>query len=778
MSRSSVCRSSTRVSHSFPVVLLLLPLFLSLLGLPPGAARAQGDPAPEARPQEPAPGPTKEEIELRAHLDAADPKEWVRGLTRILPLCQRPAPPSWISQLLREYVIERGGENPGRTRTILDDRVIRTPTPGEDILLEMLQQEPLGPFHDEVRATLSRIASDPMRREGLLKLLERAKLPLLFERLFPVLAHHDPGGAVDLAIGVLAAEEGEVIEKPLEEAVVRALGGFLDLPLEDSGAWQEWWNLHKEDAHLEALLHRRETEFEAEAVTIWERASDLLRAGNPASYRSWLLAYLESSVRPRLRQRALVEVKRFAQRLAGNGNPASASQCRDLLRPLADRSLEIVRGQGEKGAMRLAALDALGEMGLFRDDPEIVSLLDGWIGRLAREAPLTSLERDLGLRSVEVAGRLKAPVGDALDGLLKTIIPARDDGDWGQIPEALLLAVLKSLKETGPRAGTVPLIQRVFHHLERARVPAIQVLLEGVPEGSRGEVLAFFTGVLEDETLGDPRTLAILGLGRLGDRAGIRPLQEVILAPDGTGLTDRSAAVGAIASIGGREAVWSLRNLLGNLPAEEQELREEVIAEARDLCVRDQTLEMLVLFLLGDSAQDRSQWFEEVIETPEVARLLDTGELPTDFIASHGDAFQNWWVLRRELCRLLAERAPGAGVGPEGVQAYRALAASARDVLDFAKDAPAGTFSRRSFQHFELVGSLRAQLLEAVERGDPEALMTGLGRLAAQEQKLFPEAHPEGTPLAGKHLTWLLEALKSREPAEWQQTFLNALERG
>jgi len=683
--------------------------------------------------------------------------------------------------MLIEYLDARALEVEERTRAILAEPVMRTPSPGEDVLIHLLGGESgFEHFGTEIVGTLSKIASDRDRRDALARVLEREPSGIIFERLFPILAPYEPNRIVGMAIARL-----EACPPPLEVAIRRSLAAFVGYDFDSAEKWRNWWAENDEET-VQAIIIERERRLADERISrMWEQANRHLAGGPPAAYRSWLLESLSSAQATSIRLAALAEVERFVPQLATADPPVATEQQREILRPLLVRLVEMVPGEAttlrdrDPQRTRTRALNALGKFSLFRDDPMLLDLLGALIDQLPRAgfAGDTPASR-LGQTAVKVAGALAAPVGASLDRALLSLLPADGETDaWNQVPTKPLELLLDSLEQVGARVETVAAIERIYEHRADSREDALEVLvLRGVPAEAADEALALFVRVLADGSGDNLRTLALNGIGRLGRPEGIPALRSAILSVD-LDRAHRSAALLGIRSIGGPEALAAVVGLLEELP-EGDELRPELIQRGAELCAQDQTLVAVEALLLDEEGAGRP-WLGAVAERPEIAALLDPARRPKDFLASRPEAYRRFERIHAALWSARAEAALAQGdlvkVG-EGLQQVSAGVRAVTDVLGGGPAVEPRSGARRTLDALELAAGQRAKVAGQLVRREIDSLWTTLAQL------LEAERGGQGTDggecvLAGTHLAWVVDSVRTFRPFDDNAPFIAGLER-
>ncbi len=725
--------------------------------------------------------------QVRGFLDSGDSQDWVRGLTLLQQATQQGggAPP-WTRELLIEYLDTRALEDPLRTRAILADPVMRSPSPGEGVLIYLLGGEAsYENFGVEIESAFSQIASKRERRDSLSQLLGGEVSGTLFERLFPILAQFEPNRLVDLAIERLAAST-----PPLEPAIRRALASFVGYDLVSATEWREWWDVHKKDAVLRLIVERERRRADERTSRMWELANRHLFEGAPGGYQRFLLDSLQTTQPPSVRTSALQELERFVPRLTGaiGEGALTPQQQQELLSPLLGRLVEMVDTEAttlrDRDPVRtqVRALTALGTFAMFKNEPRVVELLS----RLIEKLPGTDFSGDsrdarLGQLAVRIAGVLQAPVGRALDRALAALLPAGGGDAWDTVPPKPLAYLLQSLKQVGASAETVTQLERIYENRPDARENALWVLVQaGVPsdDASAQTALKLFGRALSEEGSSDSLwTLAINGIGRLGSADGIPPLRNAILGPDLT-RERKSAALNSLRSIGGEKALETMVDLLLQIP-EGDDLGVEIVERAGDLCALDPTLQALESFLID--AEDRPRpWLRVAVECSKFDPLLAPARQPADLRASRPEAYPRFEKIHAEYWTIRAEAALEKEDLARIAEALDAVAVGVRAVvgaLGANGDAHPRSSARLALESVALSSGQRGKLAAQLVRRDLESLWTTLGQLLDEEAELLgPEQHPE-IVLACGHVLWVIEAVNRYGPLDDFDGFIAAFGR-
>lgn len=750
--------------------------------VPPDTGSPEGDTdegSADADPQ-PAP-PITPDTEVRGLLDSTDPGDWVRGLFALQQAIEaNDPPPDWTRELLIEYLTEGAIRQPERTRAIFADPVMRSERPGQEVLIYLLERDGGYEFFPEVQRALARIAATRGPRDRLARILARTESTELYERLFPIVAGHEPNRAVRGAIDRLASTPSPAIES----AIVGTLIEFVGLTeLSDAAAWQDWWKDHAEDSLLDVLLERKRRAEAERALGMWESANRLLADGAPGPYRNWLLESLGATQTSAVRLRALQELERFVPRLTLGETALPIEQQRELMRPLLLRLQEIISREAslepdQDLRIRQRALRALATLSMFREDESVAALLTTLIDALpAAGFEGESVATRLGLAAVRAAGTLGAPVGESIDRALAALLPAGENGAWSRVPASPLDTLLAALRQIGARIETLGLLRSVYENRPVSREDALEVLvLGGVPASSSRAALELFGRALEDGDTENLRTLAINGIGRLGRPEGIPALRDAILE-EGLGRTGRTAALKSIRSIGGAAALTALGELLLALP-ETDELRSEILARAFELATADDSLAALESFLLDGEGAPRP-WFTAAVARSEVAPILDPGRQPADFSSARPEAFERWARIHSALWSGRALVEPTAETLADVSVAWSAIAQGARSAAGLFPPLPEGeppTGSRLVLDSIALSAGLRSKLAEHLARQNLEAVWTTLGQLYENEAQLIGESDAI-IPLAGQHLAWLIDQVLRHRPFEDDAQFLTELEK-
>ncbi len=749
--------------------------------------------------QESAGDPPASEVALtgvRELLDSVDPADWVRGLFQLEQALSdgKISADAW-NTLLIEYLNEHGTENPIRTRAILKDRVLRTPT-GERVLLELLGgDEVYSVFRRDLEETISRIATNRERRDALTERLENMT-GRLFERLFPLLAHHEPGRLVGRAVELYQGSPS----KSLADGIISALQNFLGQQFVPESTLIEWWGEHEKDAILELLIEQQRINANARTTQLWVRANNLIAEGDPAKHRSWLLDSLAVTETAEVRRRALQEIERFVARISSGDGAQTPETQAEFLRPILTRLPQIISGEAtttldrDPLGTRIQAVRALRSLTIFREDKDVVAILELLIGNLSEKGFVgESPDTRVGLAAIKVAGALKSPVGDtldrALDKLLRPGVGSASGSevpvDWLKVPTKPLDALLDALQQVGVRVDTMKLLLEVYLNLPNAQEDVLNVLvlrMSDVPDECSQSALALFETVLEGQTTNtDPNPnltqQAITGLGRLGLPAGIPILEKGIREAEIKGEM-RSSALQSIRTIGGLAAVDSMIALTASAP-EGDPLRDELMHLASELCASDPTLEYLERFLIDPETGTARAWFARVVGLSELSTVLDPGKQPADFQETRPEAFQRFerlhaihWTSRLEFALAGADLAK---IEEELAKVSSEIA----PLADLLRSSPQADvpIERQILDAVTLTAGHRGRLAGQLSRNELEKLLTHLEQALGAETALFPQGKPVGVPYVGDQVSWVIAQILKFSPLQDEPAFLAGLER-
>lgn len=763
-----------RVSFS---LLVLFATVIWIASIAPAADEPWWRQDPSAKPptgDEPELDPLQ--VEARSLLDSSDPTDWVRALTLLGSRVNGEAEPAvWVGPMLLEYLTTRSRENPDRTRAILRDKLLRSRNPGR-LLLRILLLEESWEFLPVVQETLSRISSDGERRKDWISDLANETDPVVFSRLFPILAAHDPRELVQLAIRRLGREEEQI-----SEAVDSALGTFLELEISGAAEWDQWWREHNEDALFVGIIARHRDLAEARALKAWKRANRLLEGVPPSAYRGWLLDSLAADEPGQVRAAALAEVGSFIASVIGTTPALTAEQQSDVLRPLLDRLQQIISGEASPGAsshFQEDAIGALAEMQTFRMEPTVSAQLEVLIDGLEPEGGgATEVRTRLALAAVDAARSLRAPVGRRLDAALLRLIPDRDE-KWDEVPLEYVGRVLGAIQAVGCRRETIEALRVIREKVPELRGEVLEVLVLGeVPQEARSAALSLFEEVLESEQDPNLRTLAVNGVGRLGLSEGVELLEGLVLSASGGSADERNSAVLMIQTIGGTEALESLKNLLRRIP-EADPLMKPVFEAAVTLVSTVEDLELLEHFLLDEDGK-AEPWFDSATSHPSLADRFDPGEQPSDMQSRNPEAFSRWLRLQTIGWELKAQGLAAIGEAAEFDLALAAISSGTSSVLELVGEAdlPASITSMRlRLESLALSTTSRLQIAQHLERGVLDSVAEAVTDLLEKEATLIGELGEDSPPpLVGTHRGWLLERLESRPPVEGEVKMLESL---
>ena len=742
----------------FSFVTLLLPW---LLALSLSSDASQGDDEKLADP------PAHEQF--RTALQSSDSTQWVQAMGELGTL-KRIAERTWLEGILREYLTAPLAQgNPERTRFILKHQVMRSEVLGEALLLEILARDS-GSFQTEIRSALRQIVvagTETRRRQLLDKAMARSTgdaigFALLFPQILDIVASHDPLLAVGAVVEYLQAPADE----PVAAVLSRSLQTFLRLKAPPP-SWKEWLEQHRETL-LSELIERIER-------SQWEACTEMLRA-DPTRLRDWLLLSLEDNAPASRRRLALDELTQLVQSIAGNGG--ESPQKIEFLRPVTMRLVAITAAGEWTIGFRLRALRALQAMEHFLKEPELENdtlraTLAEWIAALPK--PAGSREARLGLEAVKAVGVLGIDAGIQLDELLDKL-----EQQWTPAEDELVLALLTSLGQLGPREPTVELVRRVYRNphakgLERHRVRAVQVLnnkerVETFSDEAKEAVRTFYSSVVADKDAGEPRRYAIIYLGNLGDPKTVPDLHAVITDVGTISEADRSAAIGAISKIGSNAAARAFRDLFRTLAA--GTLRDQVRAYALVLCSKDETLEFLSEYVTEDGQP--MEWFETFLAEESIAKLLDPDSTPT--IRTVAAVRKRWDELRQKQCEAILARTEALAEIPAQEQGYARLTTVAGSVVGFADAlAPAekAQISVSKFGRWQDLGRHRGEILIVLAEKKVAGCLAGFRGLVVDDANGGGQA--SDAELFHTNAQWLLRQLQARTQVEGEKQLIAGL---
>ena len=639
--------------HPTFIVGLLLSLFLSVAvigqddsaaGIPVnelGAESVDGqDPGSEdQQPQDPDEQLHQDVIGYFASQQSAD---WVRALTLLGARIQAGEPPQWIGTLLLDLLTEQSEQNPERTRTILQDRLIRASSSGMPILLVLLRQDANWPFLAEVENNFRAWSADPAIRERLLMELSVGKDALLITRLLPIVAARDPRSTIEVAISRLASEpEGS------SDALVVALSQFLGLELAHS-EWVQWWQDNRDQPIISGILERQRLSAQTRELKTWERANRLLREVPPNRYRSWLLDSLRDTEPGTVRSVAISECGRFSRELHKEGSGIESEALRELLTPIRDRLLEIITLLDDTNAtlslskrqeLAIACFGALSHMTSFGEDPALIDLLKQRLETLVPGS--ANGERKIAREALKMATTLRAPVARAVDDALERFRPALgQETDIGE-----LRRLVAASREVGCTSRTVDLLGSIGREVPELQEAVLETLVFGeIPDEAMEKVLSYYGGLLQDSTDDNIRALAINGIGRLGVEEAIPLLTSLVLGDDGDSVTERKAALTMIRSIGGPRSLEGFIEILTKLP-DSDSLYPTALTDAIGMIPTDPSLG-LARRLLVDGSGQRYPWYDQAIRSEGVAQALQAKGQPTDLRTRSPFRFEQWIPLQ------------------------------------------------------------------------------------------------------------------------------------
>ncbi|RTZ93135.1 MAG: hypothetical protein DSY92_01235 [Planctomycetota bacterium] len=777
-----ICRRSR---PSVPESLLRLGLLICAISgagllLPPSVAGQQPADATDAletsiaptleTPQDPASDatPPHPDEQLRQdvvrYLDSAESADWVRALTLLGARLDSGEPPSWSAPLILDLLTDRSGEQPERTRVILQDRLMRSSAIGIPILLVLLRQDATWPFLDEVESNFRSLSADAEVLERLLTDLSARRDPLLISRLLPILAVRDPRGTIDVVIGRLESEQD-----PSHEALMAALAGFLEMDLDRSG-WVHWWQENRNQAIFKGILDRKQAMAMALQLRTWERANRLLREIAPARYRAWLLDSLRDPEPFGIRNAALAEGGRFALEIQAEGVGFTIEEQQELLAPLRDRCLEMVGAlddpetlvtRSQRMELAVGAITALSQMDPFSDDPEVTNLLKQRISTL--EPGLSNGARRIARESLKMAIALRSPVSEAVNDAIERFLPVR--GEQADIGE--LKRLITASRAVGATVRTVELLESIAGSVPELQEAVLEALVFGeIPPDGVPLVLAYYGDLLEGSTDANIRALAINGIGRLGVEEAIPLLMTLVLGTDGGSEMERRASLTMIRSIGGVRALDGFIEILTQLPRSDG-LYESCIAEALALIPTDPSLGFMRKLLLDESAQHRP-WFGELIVSEAVVVLIEAKSQPTDLRTRSPGRFEQWLGLQKVrfqvwISRLLADDAA------EVEQGWVLLLDEVNATISLFGEDPLPELLDvvgRQIRGVAAEISGRQAVEAALIAPDPEQITVAFSGYLEDIERFSAGPPPAARLFTPDPWDWLLQHLESRPPLE------------
>ncbi|MCI0652367.1 MAG: hypothetical protein L0Z55_10835 [Planctomycetes bacterium] len=741
-----------------------------------GTAPAAIPPGKSAPPNAADPPRNSEEQRFIAAMASDHPDRWVEALARlqfIYEADEQLSAEPWIEPALRDLLTRRADERPARTRKLIEHELLRTPGLGQRVLLAVIGREEVTEATELGARLLMRIAADPARRASLFREMEGAASGPLFHRLFDVLVSVDPAETVLRSIAVL--QPGAEPAPPGRAAdVLVSVNRLFGTQFVDATSLGAWWSEHRDESIVELLVDAERRE----KVRVWEQAAHYLKQCERALYRDWLLSSLDRT--PPIPSLALADLQQFAQAVRGNGLAPVERQ--GILTPVVARLLAVVRDAEDKVLItdRLLALGALGEMTDFAHHLPLLDLLCHYLRPLAAPGA-TGREWELGLKAIEVAGRLEVGVGAELDAILTAHF---DAASAPPVPDRdeLIRAVLRSLLRLGPRPATIPVLIAMSqggpeaigdgtNGSERtprgeARELALQVLSKwagkvGVGERSEADrvsLCGIFERTLAQKETSNLRTAAILGLGNLGRKEGIEPLARVVrenLAGDGD---NRVYAIRSIASIGGTAGAAALRSLRAEAAARGGDLAAIIDGEAAKLCKLDADYSIMHAYMI-DAGGARVSWFDDFVAIPEIAARLEPAEVPPELVQRDGCA--HWFALKLAHCRAIEARSESAADPAVEIRAYEELQKASSAIVRFAEAnaVPAAQWEEVAF--LLLFAAHRATLVKSLAAQNAGEASAALVQFAAATKGM-----PAAAAKRAAEIPWLLRriALQPRFP--------------
>lgn len=697
--------------------------------------------------------------------------DWVRALTLLGARIEAGTPPSWVGSLLLELLTEQSEQNPERTRTILEDRLVRASGSGIPILLVLLRQDANWPFLGEVERNFRVWSADSEIRERLLTELSVGEEPLLITRLLPILAARDPRRTVEIAIGRLAAEpEGS------SEALVKALSSFLELDLQHS-EWAQWWEDNRDQPIVSGILERQRSAAQARELKTWERANRLLREVSPQRYRSWLLDSMGDTEPVGVRSVAIVECGRFARELHKEGSGVEPELLHELLVPIRDRLLQFISQLDDPDALlvlsdrqelAVASFAAMSHLTSFREDPVVVKLLMQRIEGLTHGS--ANGDRRIAREALKMATTLRAPVARAVDDALERFRPARgQETDIGELRR--LIAAARAI---GCTSRTVDLLGSIARDVPELQEPVLETLVFGdIPEDEVDKVLAYYGDLLQESTNDNIRALAINGIGRLGVEDAIPLLTRLVLGSDGDSEVERKAALTMIRSIGGPRSLEGIIEILTKL-ADSDVLYPAALETAIAMIPTDPSLGLARRLLIDDSGSP-NPWYGTAIRSGGVVEALQAKAQPTDIRTRSPGRFVQWIPLQSlRIDEMIVDLTAQEDASSDQ---WKLILDETRATIGLLGEAPLPT----DLQIFgwklrrvatEIEGRLSVE--EALAQGDTERITVAFRSYL--EAISLQQSNPPVEPVFSKDpWDWLLLRLEQRAPLESDPALIRSL---
>ena len=726
---------------------------------------------PEAEQEQPQDPDEQLHQEIIGYFASEQSADWVRALTLLGSRIEAGDPPPWIGTLLLELLTEHSQQNPDRTRTILQDRLIRASSSGIPILLVLLRQDANWPFLSEVERNFRVWSADAEILERLLTELSVGKDALLITRLLPILAARDPRRTVEVTIGRLATEpEGS------SAALVKALSSFLELDLEHS-EWVQWWDDNRDQPIISGILERQRLIAQAQELKTWERANRLLREVAPHRYRSWLLDSMRDTEPVAVRSIALIECGRFARELQKEGSEIEPEALQELLLPVRDRLLQFIShlddfnatvALSERQELAVASFGALSLMTSFREDPEVVELLMLRIETLTPGS--ANGERRIAREALKMATTLRAPVARAVDDALERFRPARgQETDTGELRR--LIAAARAI---GCTSRTVDLLGSIAREVAELQEAVLETLVFGeIPDDAVEKVLSYYGDLLQESTSDNIRALAINGIGRLGVEEAIPMLTRLVLGEDGDSEMERKAALTMIRSIGGPRSHLGFIEILMKLP-DSDALYPTALADAIAMIPTDPSLG-LARRLLVDESGNRYPWYDKALRSSGVVEALQAKGQPTDIRTRSPGRFEQWILL--QALRIEGMIVDLALLGEVPTEKWRVILDEVIASIGLFGEDPLPT-------DLQIIGwkirgvrteiESRLSVEEALVQGDTERITAAFR--AYLEGIALEEANPPVERLLpGDPWDWLLQRIEKRPPLESDPALVRSL---
>ncbi|MCA8961196.1 MAG: hypothetical protein KDC38_11815, partial [Planctomycetes bacterium] len=503
---------------------------------------------------------------------------------------------------------------------------------------------------------------------------------------------------------------------------------------------------------------------EQRRLEVWQEAA-VAMADYDEALKNWLLKGLARERLHTIRIDAIHRIRSLAHELRARSEVDEAGR-RKQLNSLLQESLKLAADPSEKIEIRELALEAIGDMPAFRNEPEVMELLRGLIARV-RRTESTITDRSLGLAAIRVAGELGADFGSELEQLLREEVGERSGArpTWAKVDATLVVQILETLRSSCFSAEALPNLLAIFEisNDDTVKDLVLQVfrgngLDKFSPEGKR-TILAFYARLVEDRA--SPFvSKAIAGIDYLRIPEGLAILDR--LASDAQVVeADRLASLEAIRSIGGEAALHALSLLISRTDG-------AVRARALDCAVQlvvngaEGSIEALHDLLIVDATvtpPEIQPWFQDAIGRQDVSAIL-VRDWPAESADQRGTSFTQWVEIEHGILAALETSTDASAQIDEARLSYRRIQVRAQQDSDAIGGADS---AKELFDRFRSRADARANVLAGLSAGDFAAASAAVGPLVTS-----PSAF-EST------VTWLLDCVGAAPLRDGESEFFDQL---